>query len=562
MPHKINHFLLSSILTSASLFAVMLILGGAEDRSTAAQLIEDHSVPLIVQSATPYTIDLQLIDNGLNQPTHVANARDDTGRLFVVEQAGRIRVIKNGTLLGADFLDIHTRVESGGSEQGLLSVAFDPDYKTNGTFYVDYTTNAAGHDGDTVIVRYVISNPLSDVGQVISVTNLITIDQPEDNHNGGQLQFGVNDDYLYIGLGDGGGGDDQHGTIGNGQNLNTLLGKILRINVRGVPTYTIPASNPFTQTVGAKPEVWAYGLRNPWRFSLDRSSGDLYIGDVGQNCWEEIDYQPANSHGGENYGWRLMEGFHYFDHGSSGNCNRPVAPPGTLITLTRPITNYNHGQGDAVVGGYVYRGQQFPWLNGIYFYSDEGSGRIWDAQQTSPNVWAASQKLNTPYNISTFGEDQNGEVYAADYGGGAIYKIVSAMPADFSPTTKQASQAAPQPGETITYSIVLRNAGNFINNTIRVTDVIPIGLGYLNGSFTATRGTPDESGAPTLKWSGVMSNVSIVTLTYVVTVAAVDTQALTNNAVIDIGLGAPFTRSTTVIANGLRVYLPIILKNF
>jgi glucose/arabinose dehydrogenase len=164
--------------------------------------------------------------------------------------------------------------------------------------------------GDTVIARYVVSNPSADIADVVAASNPLTIPQPEVNHNGGQLQFGPQDGYLYIGMGDGGGGGDQHGTIGNAQDRSKLLGKLLRINVRGVPTYTIPATNPFTQTSGARREVWAYGLRNPWRFSFDRVTGDLYIGDVGQACFEEIDYQPAASHGGENYGWRLMEGFH------------------------------------------------------------------------------------------------------------------------------------------------------------------------------------------------------------------------------------------------------------
>jgi uncharacterized repeat protein (TIGR01451 family) len=558
-----RRFIQSVISMSLSILAmscVSLFLSAAASRSAHARSapIGLSAGPMGLQSTAAFTIALQFVDDGFDDPVQVTNAHDDINRLFVVEQAGHIRVIKNGSLLASDFLDIHSIVESGG-EQGLLSVAFDPNYKTNGTFYVNYTTAQGAHPGDTVIARYVISNPLSDVGQVVSVTNLITIYQPESNHNGGQLQFGPNDNYLYIGTGDGGGGGDNHGVIGNGQNLNTLLGKILRLNVRGVPTYTIPASNPFTQTANTKKEIWAYGLRNPWRFSFDRSNGDLYIGDVGQGCWEEINYQASSSHGGENYGWRLMEGFYYFDH-DTFDCGQPIVAPGALITLTRPITNYDHSLGSAVSGGYVYRGSQYAWLNGVYFYADFGSGRIWTVQQTSPGNWASGLILGTGHNISSFGEDQNGEVYVVSYYAG-IYKIISSAPSDYSSSLKTASNSAPHQGDVITYAIVLRNSGNLIANTVRVTDVIPIGLSYVNGSFTATRGTPDQSSAPTLKWSGVMSNVAIVTLTYAVTVSINTTQALINTATINPGIGSPFTRSATVVVNGWRVYLPLLLKN-
>ncbi len=224
-------------------------------------------------------------------------------------------------------------------ERGLLSIAFDPAYKTNGTFYVYYTAL----NGDVTIERYVVSNPASDVANVSSSKIILSEPHPATNHNGGQLQFGP-DNYLYAGLGDGGGAGDDHGTIGNGQDPTKLLGKILRLDVRGVPTYTIPASNPFAQTAGYRPEIWALGLRNPWRFSFDRETGDLYIGDVGQDCFEEIDYQPAASPGGENYGWRLMEGFHQFDPANMSNCNQPVITP---AGITRPIAEYQHPIGEA-----------------------------------------------------------------------------------------------------------------------------------------------------------------------------------------------------------------------
>jgi glucose/arabinose dehydrogenase len=245
---------------------------------TQARSIEDPSIdsaaaPAAIVTVPPFTItEQQVIPGGLSLPVHIANAHDGSQRLFVVEQGGLVRVVRNGVLLDTPFITLTSQV-SCCNEQGLLSIAFDPDYAANGTFYVDYTNNA----GDTNVERYIVSDPASDVAGVIAATKIITIDQPEPNHNGGQLQFGP-DGYLYIGTGDGGGGGDQHGPTGNAQNPAVLLGKILRINVHGVPTYSIPSSNPFTQTAGYRPEIWALGLRNPWRFSFDRLNGDLYIG--------------------------------------------------------------------------------------------------------------------------------------------------------------------------------------------------------------------------------------------------------------------------------------------
>ncbi len=558
MFQKLKRLFTTFSLTGVLVFALILILGASAARSAAAQPIGLSSAPAPLQSTAAFTIGLQLVDNGLAQPVYVTSAGDDSGRLFVVERAGLIRVIKNGAVLGSNYLNIQTRVESGGDEQGLLSMAFDPNYKTNGTFYVNYTTDASGHDGDTIIARYIVSNPLSDTAVILTVTHLITIFQPETNHNGGQIQFGPNDDYLYIGMGDGGGGGDQHGTIGNGQDLSALLGKILRIDVRGVPTYTIPASNPFTQTAGAKKEIWAYGVRNPWRFSFDRATGDMYIGDVGQNCWEEIDYQPASDPGGLNYGWRLMEGLHTFDPNSPNNCSQPTP---TLITLTKPITNYNHTVGSVALGGYVYRGVQYPCIQGIYFFADYGTGEIWSEQQIAPGVWSSVHQLYAGFSISSFGEDQDGELYAVEYGG-AIHKLVSSCPANLSSSTKSVSPNLSQSGGGVTYTIVLRNLGSFFNNTLRVTDTLPGGLSYVSGSFTSTRGTPDASSAPTLKWSGSMSNTFVVTLTYRVTVSTGTPQVLTNSASIDPGFAAPFTRTAVIIVNGVRVYLPIVLKNY
>ncbi len=545
--------------TAALLVALIVILGTAADRSASAQPMGISSAPLRLQAATPFTIGLKLIASGLNNPVHVTNANDDSGRLFVVERLGRVRVVKNGLVLSGSFLSITTKVESGFEEQGLLSIAFDPDYKSNGTFYIYYTTRAAGYDRAIVIARYVVSNPAADAPTILSVTNLITIDHPEANHNGGQLQFGPNDNYLYIGTGDGGGAGDRHGPIGNGQNLGALLGKILRINVRGVPTYSIPVSNPFTQTIGAKKEIWAYGVRNPWRFSFDRATGDMYIGEVGENCWEEIDYQPASSHGGENYGWRLMEGFHAFDPGHQYSCNQPLITP---AGLKLPIFNYSHNfQASAVAGGYIYRGRQFPWMNGIYFYADAEQGKFFTLQQIM-GVWQNTLKLNSSIYPSSFGEDQSGELYVVDLVGGKLYQVVSSLPPNLSDSTKTASNGGPQPGDSITYTLILRNSGSWFPDTVRVTDTIPISLSYLTGSFTATSGSVDESGAPVLKWNGSMSDTWLVTLAYAVTVSTVDTQVVTNDAIIDPGFTAPFTRTAAIIVNGLHVYLPLIFESF
>jgi glucose/arabinose dehydrogenase len=398
MFRRLFRFGLSLALTSALLWLVLSAL--ASPSLGPVHHLGPDANGQAVDATLSFTITLvPVVTTDLVEPVHLTHAGDGSGRLFIVERAGRIRIIKNGTLLSQPFLDISSLVQAGFVEQGLLSVAFDPDYLSNGTFYVDYTSLSGL--GDTVIARYVVSNPLADVADLVTVTNLLTITQPEVNHNGGQLQFGPQDGYLYVGMGDGGGGGDHHGAIGNAQDRSQWLGKLLRINVRGVPTYTLPPTNPFTQTSGARPEVWAYGLRNPWRFSFDRVTGDLYIGDVGQDCFEEIDYQPAASYGGENYGWRLMEGFHQFDPNNMTNCNQPLtAPP----TLTLPITDYIHPVGEAVIGGYVYQGDPFPQMHGVYFFGDEVTGRIWAMQQVSPGHWTSSLIATTSVAISSFGE--------------------------------------------------------------------------------------------------------------------------------------------------------------
>ena len=348
----------------------------------------------------PLTIALDTVISGLSNPVYVTHAGDASGRLFIVEQAGRILISQNGNLIGTPFLDIHTSVTSGG-EMGLLSVAFHPDYKNNRRFFVNYT--ASRPNLKTIIAEYraSASNPnLADTTEKV----ILEIDQPFENHNGGQLQFGP-DGYLYIGMGDGGSGGDP---LGNGQNKSSLLGKLLRIDIDSSSSgYRVPPDNPFVNVAGAD-EVWAYGLRNPWRFSFDRANGRLFLADVGQNSFEEVDLVER----GGNYGWNIMEGAHCFSPST-----------GCITTgLLLPINEYDHSLGEAVTGGYVYRGRQFPDLSGTYLFADFGSSRIWGLTETNRGAWIRSELLRPGFNISSFGEDEEGEIYVVNYGGG-IHRI-------------------------------------------------------------------------------------------------------------------------------------------
>ena len=365
---------------------------------------------LTITAALPRVLVLESVASGLSRPLYITHAQDGSGRLFIVLQGGQILIHDGTALLPAAFLDISGRISSGG-ERGLLGLAFHPGYSNNGLFFVHYTDPA----GDTVISRFQVSaDPnAADAG---SEAVLLQIDQPFVNHNGGQLQFGP-DGYLYIGSGDGGsGGDPQN----NAQSLSTLLGKILRIDVDGGVPYTIPPDNPFIQNPAARDEIWAYGLRNPWRFSFDRLPGDLFIGDVGQNAREEVDFQPASSTGGENYGWRLMEGSRCFN--PPANCNNG--------SLTLPIIDYSHAVGRSITGGYRYRGLNVPELEGLYLYGDFITGRIWAAGPNGQGGWTVEEVLASDYNISTFGEDESGEIYLADYDAvfGTVFRIVDLAP--------------------------------------------------------------------------------------------------------------------------------------
>ncbi|HEX8719135.1 MAG TPA: PQQ-dependent sugar dehydrogenase [Pyrinomonadaceae bacterium] len=347
---------------------------------------------------------------GFSLPVGIVNAGDGSRRLFVVEQGGRVRVVKDGVVQSAPFLDISARITSGG-ERGLLGLAFPKDYARKGYFYVDYTNGA----GNLVVSRFRRSAANPDAADPASEQILLTIPHPSfANHNGGQLAFGPRDQFLYYGTGDGGDGGDPNN---NAQNPLQLLGKLLRIDTEtGRPfTYTVPASNPFVSNAAFRPEIWALGLRNPWRFSFDRQTADLFIADVGQGLFEEIDFQAAGDPGGENYGWRVMEGFHCFN---PNPCNAEG--------LTQPILEYGHTGGNcSVTGGYVYRAASFPRMQGLYIYGDFCSGRIWGLRRAS-GVWQNTLLLDTAIQISAFGEDEFGELWAASYGTGQIFPLMDA----------------------------------------------------------------------------------------------------------------------------------------
>lgn len=383
------------------------LMGRKLVRSTI--LTASLSGPIFLFSAASWgavTIKAEPVVTGLSSPVDITHAGDGSGRLFIILQGGRIVIFDGVQILSPPFLDINSLVSSGG-ERGLLGAAFHPNYVGNGFFYVSYTDTA----GDSVIARYSVSLDPNRADPTSGVI-LLTIPQPFSNHNGGQLHFGP-DGYLYIGIGDGGsGGDPQN----NGQDLGTLLGKILRIDVDSGFPFTVPPDNPFVGVVGAREEIWSFGLRNPWRFSFDRLTGDMFIGDVGQNSWEEVDFQPANSTGGENYGWRLMEGNRCFN--PAINCNNG--------TLTLPILVYDHSVGCSVTGGYLYRGSKNPNLNGLYLYGDFCSGLIWGAQEDGLGGWNTTVLLDTNFSISTFGEDESGEIYFAHLSAtdGTIYQVV------------------------------------------------------------------------------------------------------------------------------------------
>jgi glucose/arabinose dehydrogenase len=381
--------------------------------------------------------------DGLDRPVAVRSAGDGTGRLFVVEQAGRILVWDPvAGLLGIPFLDITDRVDTQCNEQGLLGLAFHPDLSQKDRFYVDYVWDPDGIEDAacsaflpdpprdrTVVSRFTVSPDDPNQALPVSEAVVIQIEQLFGNHNGGDLHFGP-DGYLYIAMGDGGQGGDP---LEQAQDLSSLLGKILRIDVDGesaagsyeycgeIQSYSIPETNPFVDGLGSCDEIWAFGLRNPWRFSVDRFTGDLLIGDVGQKAREEIDFQPSSASGGANYGWDVLEGSQCHEDDPPGSCAAFLGSGGSTL----PVLEYAHGSGDcAVTGGFRYRGHSIPGLQGVYVFADYCSGRIWFAERNPSGEWSATLWSDTDLLISSFGEGEDGDLYLVDLGG-AVYRFES-----------------------------------------------------------------------------------------------------------------------------------------
>ncbi len=369
----------------------------------------------------PAAVALEPIAGGLERPLLVTHAGDGSGRLFVVEQGGRVRIVRDGRLLATPFLDLGSKLDSSGGERGLLGLAFAPDYPRSGLFYVAHTA-----PGPMVrIARYRVSGD-PDRAQPEPLATILEMADPASNHNGGGILFGP-DGMLWIGTGDGGSAGDPWD---NARDLDSLLGKMLRIDVSG-KRYAIPLDNPFARG-GGRPEIWARGLRNPWRFSFDRATGELWIGDVGQYAWEEIDVEDPKTGGGRHYGWKSMEGRHCFS--PKTGCD----PAG----LELPVHEYGHDQGCSVTGGYVYRGKAIPALAGAYLFADYCKGTLWSLERRRDDgIAEVATLLETGLSISSFGEDEAGELYLCDHANGAVHRLV---PAD---SRSRSAAAAGRPTE-------------------------------------------------------------------------------------------------------------------
>ena len=423
----------------------LLALGELVTAHSFSDLTFQGSNGLRQKRGSSPTIELEQVVPGLTQPTTVTNAGDGSGRIFIVQETGEILILINGSVLPTPFLDISDLVGQT-AEHGLLGLAFHPDYVSNGFFYVDYTRV---DDGTTVIARYQVSAGDPNVADPDSAQIVLTQDQPGGDHNGGQLAFGP-DGYLYISIGDGGCCGDPFQT---GQDLETWLGKILRVDIDGDDfpgdpdrNYAVPPDNPFVGGPGLD-EIWAYGLRNPWRCSFDRSTGDFLIADVGQDTWEEVNFQPASSTGGENYGWSVLEGMHCFNDNPPGSCDDFLNGGSTL-----PILEYHHAPECSITGGYRYRGQSYPDLEGIYFYADFCTGRIWGATQQVNGTWESQELLVAGFSISTFGEDETGELYVVEYNGdqSVLYRIAGTQGPTPTPTPTPSPTSTPTATPTAT----------------------------------------------------------------------------------------------------------------
>jgi glucose/arabinose dehydrogenase len=405
----------------AALTACLVLAGCTQDGSTAAGPPDNPPTssprparspratpPDIATDFDPRQVRLRLdtVAQGFEAPLVVTSAGDGSGRLFVAEQGGRIFEIGAEGARPAPFLDLSDLTEASG-EQGLLGLAFHPAYEDNGRLFINYTDTA----GDTVIAEYrARRRHQADLG---SGRTVLSFDQPFPNHNGGGLAFGP-DGYLYIATGDGGSAGDPQG---NGQALDTLLGKLLRIDVdarNNESGYAVPANNPFVDRAEARPEIWAYGLRNPWRFGFDRATNRVWIGDVGQSNLEEINRVSLRGGRGANFGWSILEGTSCY---AATDCRRAGLEP--------PVTQYDHGDGCSVTGGYVYRGSAHPELAGGYFFGDFCSGKVWALDAGVQNLTRPIELLDTDHAISSFGEGEDGELFLTDHASGRVLRLVA-----------------------------------------------------------------------------------------------------------------------------------------
>jgi glucose/arabinose dehydrogenase len=401
------------ILALVSMIAVVIMACGViPGRAGARPSAQTSTISVPTgRGAASAGVQTSLVElgRGFRQPVYLTHAGDGSGRMFVVERGGTIRIVQDGETLATPFLDVRGLITTSGPEQGLLGLAFHPNFANNGQFFIYYTAT----DKANTVARYTMSAD-PNVADPNSGSILFAIPDTRDNHNGGMLAFGP-DGYLYTGTGDGGAAGDPDR---NGQKTDAMLAKILRLDVNGADPglpYAIPPGNPFADRGGAGGQVWAYGLRNPWRFSFDRLTHEIYIADVGQGDYEEIDLQPATSTGGENYGWNITEGSHCYP------ANASCSTDGFIL----PIAEYSHADGDcSVTGGYVYRGAQSPALQGAYLFGDFCSGRFWMLRRDNSGQWTSGLLADTDHQISSFGEDESGEVYLLSLAGG-IYKVTS-----------------------------------------------------------------------------------------------------------------------------------------
>lgn len=490
--------------------------------------------------AGPPTISLREIAGGFSQPLGVVmTSLPDDDRLFVLEKGGKIKIIDgNGQVLPTDFIDIVSLITIG-SEQGLLGMAFDPNFAKNGQFYLSYSQSG---DGASVISRFTLDNPWDSTASIATEERLIRVEQDFSNHNGGDIHFGP-DGYLYIALGDGGSGNDPNNRA---QTRSSLLGSLLRIDVDpngGLPAdcglignYSIPNDNPFVGDAGSCNEIWAYGVRNPWRMSFDRQTGDLYFGDVGQGAREELNFQPAASSGGENYGWRCREG----DIPTPG-----ISPCDLDAVPVDPIYAYPRAVGQSVTGGYVYRGSDFPRMQGIYFSGDFGSGQLF--RSVNSGGWTTVLAEDLPFSISSFGETSDGELLIVDYGG-KVYRVIDALGIDL---TQSAPKIVKQ-GEPTVHTFTVTNVGSTTLSDIVITNTLPAGTTYVSG------GNWDGSA---VTWNvGGLDATESTTVSLTVT----STQTYTNSQLSASGDGLFTVQGDSVTVKSwvdvLINYLPIVQK--